>query len=878
MSDLLQLKKTINSFGKVSLLSFRDSLASLLKTDDEEFVSYIINKLQMSKNTKLKKEIVHAIEANPKVVYIPILLTLLEQETDTALVNVICKALMATESKEAIEGMKEIAKKRTTAGAIKAIENHIKKTSTKEPVEYYIKNIFKGSKDAKASLHAVNVLLRIGSEKIIPQLIENLEKTNDYMAINNALSVINGFSVTEENAFVLINFLHKNIENYHRINKLTEVINKLFEEDKDKILSTAVNGLAQTGGEDVKALKNVIDSGQKQKALETAKQIVSKKPEFFTLELVNYIILLLENRVTEAKQKLEQFEKKVIINKKLQSAIVYNNFTAVAKLPFQKLIALKDKYVEKVVEMLAVSDIQAASGAAFLAGACFEEQDDNILQLAEKSKVAEARLEFVKQLGVREDDIFYNVFLEFALNDKSLDVREQAILSLSKLPSIKSKIDELISSGEVEKEIIGIKIIKERKLDEYAEKLTKMIGEKSDLVVSEIFETFKIIDATNFYNNVKQYIEDGKSNPIRCKAIKLLPVLNTENSIDDLFEIALKVREEELKAAVIEALQEAMAEENLSDMGKIRALLDILKELMNSDKFIKVTIETGPMFNVTQKLYYAKLKEHFEAKLSQLRHAPKWDKKLLASLEIAVKDCNQKMFELDEIKEIGNKVKHFLLKLKNEKDNTALMQLVSELRDLLINEHHLLTEEVKNQIFEELFEKLKTLGNNWQIKRLFIETIGEVLPESKVVLLKDYLIDSTRAIRIESKKTILKTGLEPDELPAILFKKILVCDSSKFFKNKIFSYLSDISQLFTGKNCNIINFEENNLSDDIDLYIVDEKSYETLKLGDKKCFCILTYTILEKPKIEAMEKKGVILLQKPFVMQEIDKKIISFFR
>jgi HEAT repeat protein/DNA-directed RNA polymerase subunit H (RpoH/RPB5) len=525
-----------------------------------------------------------------------------------------------------------------------------------------------------------------------------------------------------------------------------------------------------------------------------------------------------------------------------------------------------------------VADVQAASGAAFLAGACFEENDDETLQLVENSKVAEARLDFIKQLGVREDDIFYKIFLKFALNDKSWDVRQQAVLSLSKLPSIKSKIDELISSGEVDKEIIGIKIIKERKLDEYAEKLTKMIDEKSDLVVSEVFETFKVINATKYYDNVKQYIENGKSNPIRSKAIKLLPVLNIANSVDDLFDIALKVREDELKAAVVEALQEAMAEENLSDMGKIRALLDILKELLNSDKFLHVTVETGPMFNVTQKLYYAKLKEHFEGKLSVLRHAPKWDKKLLASLEVAVKDCNQKMFELDEIKEIGNKIKHFLLKLKNEKDNSSLMQLVSDLRDLLINEHHLLTEETKAQIFDKLFDKLQTLGSNWQIKRLFLETIGEVLSEDKVILLKDFLIDDTRAIRIESKKTMLKTGLEPDELPSILFKKIAVCDSSKFFRNKIFSYLSEISQLFAGKNCNIINFEENNLSDDIDLYIVDEKSYETLKLGDKKCFCILTYTIMEKARIGAMEKKGVILLQKPFVMQEIDKKIISFFR
>lgn len=878
MSDLLNLKKTINSFNKVSLLAFRDTLSSLLKNDESEFITFIINKLQMSKNAKLKKEIVHAIEANPKTVYIPILLSMLEQETDIALVNVICKALISTESKEAIEGMIEISKKRTTAGAIKSIESHIKKTSSKEPIEFYVNNIFKGSSDAKSSLHAVNVLLRLGNEKILPEMFKKLESANNYMAINNALSVMNGFDISEENAFTLIEFLHKNIDNYHRINILTKVIESLFKEEKDKILSIAVSGLAEYGMEDEKKLKKHIDKGEKQIAIKIAEKIISEKKDFFTFELSSYITLLLENRVTEAKAKLEQFEKKVAINRKLQSAIVNNNFTAVSKLPTEKLIAMKDKFINKILEMLKLTDEQVSSGAASLAGSCFEISDIEILEILESSKVAKTRLEFVKQLGIRQCDDFYKILLTFSLNDKSLDVRQQAILSLSKLPSIKNNLDNLIDSDEIDKIIIAIKIIKEQKLKSYEHKLSEMIDTKSDNVVSEIFDAFSLIGSLEYYDKIKNYISIGKSNINRSKAIKLLPIMDTEKSTEDLYKLSLIVKEVELKASIIEALHEAIAENNLSDMDNIRALLEILAELINSEKYLKVSVEIGPMFNVTQKLYYAKLKEMLENKLSILRHAPKWDKKLLSEIEVAIKDCNQKMIELEKIKEIGNRIRHFILKLKNENDNGYLIQIASELKDLLNSEHHLLDDEIKISTLSDLFLKLNKIDNDWKTKRVLIETIGEVINENEIGKLKPYIIDNSRAVRIESKKAILKTGLEPVEIPSIIIKKILVDDSSKFFKNKIYNYLINNSNLFEGKNCNIINFEGNVISDDIDLYIVDENTYTKLKLGDKKCFSIITYTIMENVKKEEYEKKGVILLQKPFIMQEIDKKIILFFR
>lgn len=878
MGDLLQLKKVINSFNKVSLLSFRDTLSSLLNTDDSDLTSFIINKLQMSKNAKLKKEIVHAIIENPKVIYIPILLQLLEQETDSALVNVVCKALIATESKDAIEGMKEIAKKRTTASAIKAIENHIKKTSSTEPIEFYVKNIFKGSSDAKSSLHAVNVLLRLGSEKILPELYENLKKTNDYMAINNALSVINGFEVNEERVQTLIEFLHKNIENFHKINKLTKVIEALFKEEKDKILSIAVNGLAIYGTEDEKKLKKFIESGEKQKGLKIAEEIVKSDKDFFIKELSNYISLLLENRVTEAKVKLEQFEKKVSINKKLQSSIVYNNFAAVAKYPTKDLISFKERFLNQILDMLKSKDEQVASGAATLAGACFEEKDEEILQLIKSSKVTNARMEFVKEIGLRKNDVFYNILLEMALNDKSLDVRGQAILSISNLPSVKNNIDQLINSPEIEKIIIGIKVIKEQKFTDFADKLSKMIENQSDKVVSEIFDAFLSIGNKLYYEKVKDYIGNGKSNINRIKAIKLLPVLDPETSITDLFKLTKVVKELELKASIIEALHEALFETNLSDMDNIRTLLDLITELSNSENYLKVAYEVGPLFNVSQKLFYAKLKETFENKLSQLRHAPKWDKLLLASLEVAIKDCNQKMFELDEIKEIGNKVKHFLLKLKNESDNNYLMQIVTELREFLINQIHLIEDNLKNNIFDDLFSNLEKVKDDWKVKRIILETIGEVLKEDNISKLKNYLVDSSRAVRVEAKKAILKTGLEPEEVPSKLFKNIVIADSSKFFKNKIYNYIKKDSSLFSTGEYNIINFEGNEISDDNDLYIVDDKGYETLKLSNKKCFAIVTYTIMANIKKEDLEKKGVILLQKPFVMNEIDKKIISLFK
>lgn len=723
--------------------------------------------------------------------WVPYLKAGLLTESDLGVFDEGCAALGILATREALEALLEVKQARTDPDRQVILARELNQFQSQHGFAHCLGRVMEGQGNPRLALQGAKLLAAICGEGDLQALAESLHEA-DEVAQQLLLRVIGELPGAEAQHYLtaqLDQVREEQLDNQ----ALQEVLHRIHSLQRsaarDEFLRMVQVRFADRDSQGFEALLLRVEQGDVDAAevLEPIRNSARGHLEGF---LVGALELLLESKLAR------------------YSAYVTESSEAVEA----RATALSLR-IDQIAEILAwradrglsrFAELQEVLGRAFLARvggdglvhaflrllpASAEEYLESVLVEPDLKR----RMRCLDSLGSREDDALMGFFLKATL-DPIVEVGQQAMHHLGKLPSSFSALMALFESGNPEQVRRAIRAFSENQTHLAAEPLVDFIrqDQRDDLLV-EAVEALANLRYPSAAPSLLDLLHDGKPLNLQVALSRALGLLGTpEGSLGLLHKAAVLKPPQVLLLCLEGALSAYPGFERPLPREEVPALLQLVERCCDEREGEGQRL---PAILAMQGLYvfdrgiYEKLKDRFGDFLSEMRTKESWDRESNDAVANVVKEMARRSESLGKIAQKEAEIRNQLGRIP-EKGPRRAEELLA-LREALGDPELILRPEFGLEIAEIVNRELKRQGE-WKEQAHLCEIGGLTGQDSLIEPIRDvYLRASGLGLKSAARTALLRLGLPEADLnrrPPV--RSILLLEPSAFFRKRLLSSLT----------------------------------------------------------------------------------------
>ena len=721
----------------------------------------------------------------------PHVLEALKAEPDLGVFDEGCAALGTLAVREAYEALLVLQKARTTAEHQVILARELGMYQTQQGVPYCLSRLNEGQANPRLATQGVKLLCSMAGAEEVAALVESYQE-GDPVVQRLALRAVGSLAFPETVSF-LLDLMEQARQDFVAHRLLQEQLNRLHtlprastQPELIRQVAAQFEPVAPRAVADLQQAANR-EGGDLLAPLEVLR---GESRGVFQAFLLDALALVAEGKVARYSAMIS--EAGDAIDGKLQQLSTRCDEVAEA-------LAFKvDKGELAWPELLPVfaSTLRSRAGGdgfihAFLRLLPATETAllDELLQDPDMKR----RSRYLDALGTREDNALTPFFLK-AMQDPIVEVGEQAIHHLGKLPASFPSIMALFESGNVEQVRQAIWVFGENQTRMAAEPLLELLQkEGSDPLLVEAVEALTAIGYPGSTPVLLELLHDGKPFNLQVALATALKAMGTaEASLGLLGKAPLLKQSQVLILALEGALAAFAAFDRPLPQDQILVFMQLLDrccdEREGEGQRLRAILATQDLY-VFDRQIYEQLKDRFSDFLFDMRTKETWDRDSNDQVAAVIKELARRSEALGTLAQKEAGLKALVHKLPPNGPRRA--ETLLALREALQDPELIIRPEIAREMATLVLDNLERSSGEWRETAHLCEIGGLTHQEVLVEPFREIYQRATGlGLKSAARAALLGLGLAEDDLNRRSpIGTILVLEPSAFFRKRLSGFL-----------------------------------------------------------------------------------------
>lgn len=723
--------------------------------------------------------------------WVPHLRAALLTESDLGVFDDACGALGLLATREAREALLEAKQARTDPDRQVILTRELNQFQPQHGFSHYLGRLMEGQGNPRLAVQGAKLLAVTCGEEELPALVEAFHEA-DEVAQHLLLRIIAELPASGAEQ-LLAGLLEQVREELLDNQALQEVLHRIHtlqrSSARDEFLRMVQVRFADREGQALASLVQRVEQGEAElgDALEALRSSARGHLESFLVEALE---LLLESKVARYSAYLTEVSDSVEARE--------SSLTQRADHLAELLAWRVDRGLSQVADLIEVMGraFQSRIGGDGLIHAFLRlvpATEGVYLEQVLTEPDLKRRMRCLDSLGSREDDALMGFFLK-ATQDSIVEVGQQAMHHLGKLPSSFSALMALFESGQPEQVRRAIRAFSENQTHLAAEPLVEFIrqDQRDDLLV-EAVEALANLRYPPAAPSLLDLLHDGKPLTLQVALTRALGLLGTPEGSLGLLHKAPVLKPPQVLILCLEgALSAYPGFERPLPREEVPALFQLVERCCDEREGEGQRL---PAILVMQGLYvfdkgiYEKLKDRFSDFLFEMRTKESWDRESNDAVASVIKELTRRSESLGKIAQKEAEIRNQLGRIP-EKGPRRAEELLA-LREALGDPELILRPEFGQEIAEIAIRELKRQGE-WKEQAHLCEIGGLTGQPSLIEPIRDlYLRASGLGLKSAARAALLRLGLPEADLnrrPPV--RSILLLEPSAFFRKRLLASLT----------------------------------------------------------------------------------------
>ena len=419
---------------------------------------------------------------------------------------------------------------------------------------------------------------------------------------------------------------------------------------------------------------------------------------------------------------------------------------------------------------------------------------DELLQDPELTR----RLRYLDALGTREDNALTEFFLK-AMQDSIVEVGEQAIHHLGKLPASFPAIMSMFENGNVEQIRMAIWMFGENQTHMAAEPLLAFLQKEGrDPLLVEAAEAITAIGYPGSAPVLLELLHDGKPLNLQVALAKALKTLGTEEASLGLLRKAPLLKQAQVLILALEGTLTAFSGFNhplpLEHLPAFSVLMDrCCDEREGEGNRLRAVLATQDLY-VFDRHAYEHLKDRFADFLFDMRTKEAWDRDSNDQVAAVVKELTRRSESLGLLAQKETNIQGLVHRLPPPGPRRAEGLLA--LREALQDPELIIRPEIARNMSSLVLRLLKTPDLEWRETAHLCEIGGLTHHDELLEPIREVFQRATGlGLKSAARAALLALGLpEADLNRRAPIRSILVLEPSGFFRKRLSTFLATHGQ------------------------------------------------------------------------------------
>lgn len=813
--------------------------------------------------------------------WVPHLFKALQLESDLGVFDEGCAALGRLELRSAREALLRLAALRGDADRQLILKRELAAMDASQPLTFYLGRLMEGQGNPRLAHQGARGLAALAEPQDLPSLLEALPGADPLAQrlLLRAIAELPGGSAGEQ-LLDLFSTTLRDLQDLEALETLAGRLPAVARTTARTELSEALEArLAPRADEAFEALRKAIAAGEAAdptRPMERIRPLAQGPLETFLAEALT---TLLEGKIARFNAMLAETQERAGRERSRTAAVL-------------------QQICEGLVRQVSAGYLDRSRALAALQGAFQTNPHSEALDLAFCQLIQpgeDAALDLVLRipdtrrrgacldaLGAREEDGFTPFFLR-AMHDPIVDVGQQAIHHLGKLPSSYPAVLTLLESGQPEQIRTALRVFRENGTKAAAEPLMAFLRTdvRDDLLVEGV-EALAAIRHPDSAPLLLEMLHDGKPARLQEALVEALALLGTPAAGLGLLHKAASLK---LPQVLIVALEGSLAAFPGFDRAFPSEELPALEQLITrccddregEGQRLRAILASQDLYCFDQDLY-GRLKDRFSDFLFELRTKSEWDRDTNDRVAAVLKELGRRSASLGHIAAKEEKVRGLLQAVPPTGPTRADALLA--LRESLQDPEFILRGEFAGELAAFVAAEFARKGQEWRELARLCEIGGLTRQPSLIEPIQEqYLHAQGLGLRSAARSALLALGLEESDLsrrPKI--QAILLLEPSAFFRKRLVAAIQDrwevreagtraeAETLLAERSADLLISEQMEAGADLRPWL--QAQWEA-----RRCRSVLLATASRDPAPEGSEAWLLGILHKPFTPEQLLKAL-----
>jgi len=403
------------------------------------------------------------------------------------------------------------------------------------------------------------------------------------------------------------------------------------------------------------------------------------------------------------------------------------------------------------------------------------------------------RQRYLDALGTREDNALTAFFLK-AMEDPIVEVGQQAIHHLGKLPASFPAIMAMFESGHPDKMRQAIWVFGENQTRMAAEPLLEFLQKEGhDALLVEAVEAITAIRYPGSAPVLLELLHDGKPLNLQVALAEALKAVGTEEASLGLLSKAPLLKQSQVLILVLEGALAAFAAFDrplpASEVQVFMQLLDrCCDEREGEGQRLRAILATQDLY-VFDRHVYEQLKDRFADFLFDMRTKETWDRDSNDQVAAVIKELARRSDALGTLAQKEANLKALVHKLPPAGPKRAESLLA--LREALQDPELIIRPEIAQEMAALVLDNLERSSGEWRETAHLCEIAGLTHQAALVDPVREVFQRATGlGLKSAARAALLALGLAEDDLNRRApIGSILVLEPSAFFRKRLAAFL-----------------------------------------------------------------------------------------
>lgn len=714
----------------------------------------------------------------------------LAEEGDLQVFDEGCAALGALGTREAIEALRTLQARRTGPDHRVILERELALFHPTQPAAHYLGRLQEGAGNPKLALQGARMLAALAGPELLPALAEAWQG-GDELVRRLVLRLVSGIPGAEALAFLqrlleqgrretqesrLLESLQHRLHTVSRGAALPELMRTLAEHFRERS-PEAVERLLRLGSEEIP------DAAPELEALRAA----SEGPlEAFLVEGAALLLEGKQARFTAYLSEASSTTEEQLVRLAAQCDLAAEALARKVDLGHCGAPEVLPGLMEALRERVGGEGlIQACLRLVPATEAAFLEELLADPDLERRQKVLHA-------LGSREDDSLVPFFLR-AMQDPIVEVGQQAIHHLGKLPGSFQALAARFDGGQTEQVRLAIRVFGENQTAAAVERLIAFVEKDGrDELLVEAVDALGTIRDPRCTATLLDQLHDGKPLALQLAIARTLGALGTPEASLGLLQKAPGLKHPQVLLLCLEGALAAFPDfDHPLPAAQVSSVLQLVERLFDSREGEGQRL---PTLLALQDLYafdrdaYEQLKERFSDQLFDMRTKEQWDREANERVAAVIKEMGRRS---DALGKLASKEAELRARLANRPEpGPKRAEALLALRECLADPELILRPELARELAGMVGEELQR-GGDWREVAHLCELGGRShQPELVEPIRMVYLRATGLGLKSAARSALLALGLAEEDLNRLPpVRSILVLEPSAFFRKRLLAAL-----------------------------------------------------------------------------------------